>query len=241
MGKSPVTLINVSDNDRKRLEQWKELMAKVRANAEFEMKKRMRSMAAGERTKLKRLLTNIKFLGDVGKAAGMGRVSRVMLDKWMNMPGVSYAINNALNEAKAMMAGGPETADGLLFRVKVLPELKKDAETFRATGQRNRESRVIAKYAAADLKGYRWQIVQAANNNDKHFFIDLAKCLTGEIEPELYDKLDYDIADICCREPGIRAGFAVSELAARGHKITVEAFRVRKKRLGLSKPQVRKK
>ena len=241
MGKPPVTLINVSDNDRKGLEQWKEAMAKIRANAEFEMKKRMRSMTAGERTKLKRLLTNTKFLGDVGKAAGRSRVSRVMLDKWMNMPGVSYSINNALNEAKAMKAGGPETAEGLLFRSKVAPELEKDAEIFRVTGQRNRESRVIAKFAAADLKGHRWQIVQAANNNDKHFFIDLAKCLTGEIKPELYDKLDHDIAEICCRSPEIRAGFAVAELAARGHKITVEAFRVRKKRLGLSKPRVRKK
>ena len=95
-------------------------------------------MRATEHAKLTRLLSNIEYLGDVGKAAVATRVSRSLLDKWMNMPGVSWKINTALNEAQAMLRCG-DTAEDILFRAKVLPKLHKDAAVFQATGKRHRE------------------------------------------------------------------------------------------------------
>ncbi len=211
-------------------------MAKVREDAESEVKRRMQSMSATERSKFKRLLSNIKFLGDVGKAAGKSRVSRALLDKWMNTPGLSWKINTAFNEAQGMAHSGDTAAD-VIWGAKVAPELEKDAKIFRATGQRHRESRVVAKLAAHDLKAYRWHIAQAANNNDKHFFIDLSKCLAGEIATAFHDQLDYDIADICCTQRTITAPAAIAELKERGHSVNEEQFRMRKKRLGLAKPK----
>jgi hypothetical protein len=105
-----------------------------------------------------------------------------------------------------------------LWRAKIAAELRKDAETFRATGQRHRESRVIAKMAAQNLKDYRWHIAQAANNDDKHFLIDLGKCLAGEISIDFHDQLDYDIADICCQNLSITSKQALRELTKRGHE-----------------------
>ena len=129
-------------------------MAKVREDAERELKKRMQSMSATERAKLKSLLKNIEFLGDVGRAAAKSRVSRKLLDKWMNTPGVAWHINTALNKAQALLHCG-RTADDVLWWAKIAPELEKDAELFKATGQRNRESKVIAKLAAQNLKANR--------------------------------------------------------------------------------------
>jgi hypothetical protein len=71
-------------------------MAEVQADADFQMKKATQSMSAGDRTKLNRLLKNIEVLGDVGKAAAKSRVSRTLLDKWMNTPGVCWHINKTV-------------------------------------------------------------------------------------------------------------------------------------------------
>jgi hypothetical protein len=221
--------------DRASVALGKEIDAKIRADAEYELTTRMQSMSATERAKLKSLLNNITFLGDVGGAAAKSRVSRELLDKWMNMPGISWHINTAFNEAQASLHCG-RTADDVLWWAKIAPELKKDAEVFKATGQRHRESRVIAKLAAQDLKGYRWHILQAANNNDKQFLIDLGRCLTGELSTDFHDRLDYDVADICCQNRSVTSKQAVQELGKRGHKnVSEEAFRMRKARLGLTK------
>ena len=229
--------MNTPEIDRASLALQKDLMAKVSADAESEAKRRIQSMSAKERGKLNNLLRNIEFLGDVGKAAAMSRVSRTLLDKWMNTPGISWKINTAFNAAQGIAHSG-DTADDVLFRAKVAPELEKDAEVFQATGQRDRESRVIAKLAAQDLKAYRWHIAQAANNNDKYFLIDLGKCLAGEVATHCYDKLDRDIADIWCHDRTITAPAAVAELKRRGHdSVNEEQFRMRKKRLGLAKPK----
>ena len=67
--------------DRASLALYKEQMAKVSADAESEVKRRMQSMSSTERAKLKRFLSNIKWIGDVRKAAAMSRVSRTLLDK----------------------------------------------------------------------------------------------------------------------------------------------------------------
>ena len=221
--------------DRSSLPLWREQMEKVRADAESEVERRVQSMSAAEGTKFNRFLNNIMFLGDVGKATARSRVRRALLDRWMNTPGLSWKINTAFNEAQAIAHGG-DTADDVIWRAKVAPELEKDAECFRKDGQRSRESRVIAKLAARDLKGYRWHIAQAANNSDKNFFIDLAKCLARDIATDFWDKLDRDIAEIWCNDRTITAPAAVAELKRRGHdSVNEEQFRMRKMRLGLAR------
>jgi hypothetical protein len=82
--------------DRASLAEYKKIMAEVQADADFQMKKATQSMSAGDRTKLNRLLKNIEVLGDVGKAAAKSRVSRTLLDKWMNAPGVCWHINKTV-------------------------------------------------------------------------------------------------------------------------------------------------
>lgn len=221
--------------DRKSFALHKKHIAKVRTNAEREAEKRGRRMSTTERTKLGRLIKNIEYLGDVGKAAGRTRVSRALLDKWMNTPGISWQINTAFNAALRMSFGGV-TAEDILFRARVAPELRKDSDHFKKTGHRRRESKVIAKRAATNLKQYRWQIVQAATNRDKHFFIDLGRILSGEASAELYDKLDQSIANLYMEKPAMNTGEVVTRLEGLGHSEVNEAtVRQRKKRLGLSK------
>jgi len=230
----------VRREDRASLALWKEDMQKIRHNAELEMKRRLRRMAASERKKFKRFLRNAEFLGDVGKAAGKSSVSRELLDKWMETPGVSWSICTALNEAQAMLHCG-RSAEDVLWQKKIRPELERDAELFGSTDQRDRESKVIAKLAAKNLKAHRWDIAQAANNNDTGFFIDLGRILSGELSGELYDKLDADIAEICIANPGTSTRRVIIELRKRGHKSVKEhTIRTRKKRLGLTRQQNRK-
>jgi len=218
-----------------------EILAKVRADAERELKKQMQALSIKQGAKLRSFLSNIKFLGDVGKAAGKSRVSRALLDKWMNTPGICWAIDTASHEAQLTLHSG-DTAESVLWRVKILPQLKKDAEVFKATGQHDRESRVVAKIAAQDLKGSRWEIVQAANNSDKHFFIDLGRCLSGEISTRFYTQLEHDVADICCANRSISARDALCELIKRGHNdVSEEHFRVLRSGLGLAKPATAKR
>jgi hypothetical protein len=72
---------------------------------------------------------------------------------------------------------------------------------------------------------------QVALKGDKQFFIDLGKCLSGEIKTEVYSKLELDIAELVFSKPQLSAKEAVRELSKRGHKITEEHFRVGKMRL----------
>jgi hypothetical protein len=227
--------VNPLQIDRASLALACKIHAKIRLDAEHEMKKRMESMSRTERTKLTRLLSNIKHLGDVGKAAAKSRVSNKLLDKWMNMPGVSWHINTALTEAQASLHCG-YTADDVLWRAKIATELEKDAEVFKETGQRNRESKVVAKLAAEDLRAERWRILQAANNRDKYFFIDLGRILSREASSKFWDKLDADIAELFVKDPAMSTSKAVIELIKRGHSDVQEhTIRQRKKRLGLTK------
>ena len=81
----------------------------------------------------------------------------------------------------------------------------------------------------------------ATNKNDKQFFIDLGKCLSGEIEDSRlygkFDKRDRDIAEIVLFEPEVSAADAVRELEKRGHgDITEDNFRMCKMRLLKAKP-----
>jgi hypothetical protein len=72
----------------------------------------------------------------------------------------------------------------------------------------------------------------AARVRHRKFFIDLGKCLSGEINPELWDKRDLAIAEIVLSNPRIRAKDAVRELEKRGHRgMSEENFRNWKSKL----------
>jgi len=94
------------------------------------------------------------------------------------------------------------------------------------------DSRVAAKNCARNLKGAWRPIAREAQKGNRQFFIDLGKCLSGEIDSTLYEKSDYDLADIVGRNPSISASEAVREMMKRGHpKMTEETLRMRKYRL----------
>jgi hypothetical protein len=59
----------------------------------------------------------------------------------------------------------------------------------------------IAKLAAQDLKACKGFICKAADENNKRFFIDLGKCLSGEIKSPAVSKREIDLAHIICRQP----------------------------------------
>jgi hypothetical protein len=229
--------------DPRSLALHREVTEQVRAAAKRETARRLKMLGAKEKRKFGAFIRNLRFYGDVSIAMKKARIARARLEKWMETPGFSWTINSSFNDAQLKLHSA-ESAEDVLWRIKVFPQLEHDAMMFQATGQRNRESRIVAKLTAADLKLYRWHLAQAATNNDKHFFIDLGKCLSGNIAIELYSDrdLDYAIADICCREKTITAKRAVAELAKRGHNdISEEHFRVIRARLGLAKPQTAKR
>ena len=73
----------------------------------------------------------------------------------------------------------------------------------------------------------------AAELNDKQFFIDFGKCLSGKIKnTALFGKHDRGIAEIVFFHPRMSAKAAVRELVKRGHyDVTEDNFRMRKMRL----------
>jgi hypothetical protein len=97
--------------------------------------------------------------------------------------------------------------------------------------------RAQAKYAAQlftrpNPEHFKEAIRLAAEVMHKQFFIDLGKCLSGDIDPELWDKRDIDIAEIVLSNPRISAKNAVRELEKRNHHgITEENFRNWKSKL----------
>ena len=234
--------VEIRAGDRHSLELWKKNQAEIRAQAEAEKERQVRSMPAGEVAKLTALLNNIRHLGDVGKAAGSARVSRKLLDKLMNTPGVSWCINRAVLDSRIeMQAHTGDTAKDMLFRMKVVPELEKDADCFRRAGQRQQESRVIAKMAAQDLKGWRWEIVQAANNNDRRFFIDLGRILSGELSGELYGKIDKALCELYVKHPEYGARRTQSALLEEyGLELDERSIKKRRSRLGMKRTKLQK-
>jgi hypothetical protein len=188
------------------------------------------------KSQFERFLDNVRYLGDAGKAAGKVRASRRTLSQWMNDPEKAAKINEARIDALKN-----QKPNDIIFRAKIAPELEKDSKFFRETGQRHRESKIIAKLAAKDLKAWRWQILQAANNNDKNFFIDLGKILGGEINKELCDKLDLALIEIITRNPRANMRRIMDMLGKWGIEYVDEGtVRVRKSRLGLTQKRDRR-
>jgi hypothetical protein len=89
-----------------------------------------------------------------------------------------------------------------------------------------------AKWASHDLKASKRVLLKAAERNDKRFFIDLGKCLSGEMDPGMYDEMDECVALILACNPSIPAREGVRVLEKLGcPSITEDNFRVRKQRL----------
>jgi len=88
-----------------------------------------------------------------------------------------------------------------------------------------------AKLAAQDTKTHADRIRSEAERGNKRFFIELGKCLSGEIKPELCDKIDTQILRILCVDPSIPAKDALRKLRQKGWHMTEENFRMRKQRL----------
>ena len=110
-----------------------------------------------------------------------------------------------------------------VFKSKIYPKIEQDP-TF-----------VDAKLAAQDLKFWHPYILEAAKENNKQFFIYLGKFLSTKINAEIFDPIDLALARVIVGNPSIKAKDAVCELEKQGWKMTEEAFRMRKKRLGLSR------
>jgi hypothetical protein len=172
-------------------------------------------MSNGERKKLDRLLINIELLADVEKAAKNVGISSKLLHRWMNTPEFRRVIEHAVTEGKRLAKSDAKTFVPLWDA----PEARSD-----------RRSR--AKLASRNLKAAKGDILMAIEDNDKAFFIDLGKCLSGEIDPILVDQRDYYVLGLLTRYPSITATDAVAQLARVGFpQITEENFRVLKKRL----------
>ena len=94
-----------------------------------------------------------------------------------------------------------------------------------------------AKFAAMAFKHpdpelFRAALEIAITVKHRKFFIDLGKCLSGEIDPQLWDKRDLDITEIVLSSPRVSASDAICELRKRGHRgITEDNFRMWKMRL----------
>jgi hypothetical protein len=203
-------------------------------------------MSNNQRAKLKRFVRSIDFTRDLTKAAANARVSKKLLDNWMRTPEISQRIANLVkkkrrgealllvNHAKVSSKIGP-------FSLKVrpgkptqlddmdwgnwLPMAKSAAQSFK----RCKDVEVFTSLIEVVLSTKSKQLL-------KQFFIDLGKCLSGEIHCEQWDTLDLEVADIILEDRSISAKSAVRELEHRGfHNVTEDLFRMRKKRLGLSK------
>jgi hypothetical protein len=193
---------------------------------------------------------------ELKKAAREVGVSKELLDKWMNTPKVSICVNNCLSRARRRRAGlvvywaklhfkmgslrlkAPLTADGEIHPDHIdygnmLPLAKQAAVVFKYPER----FRGVVDMALMFHK-------DGGLSSAKQFFIDLGKCLshgtrgTRGIKPELWDKLDIDIADIILSyDPPMSDKDAVHELQnrgqlLRGHLPMLEVrFRKRKHRL----------
>jgi hypothetical protein len=93
--------------------------------------------------------------------------------------------------------------------------------------------RVEAHLAAQNLSGRtsKFSILRAAEANDKRFFIDLGKILSGDMKAALYDRTVVRVAMILTLNPSIKAKDAVQKLKNQGTTMSQENFRMWKKRL----------
>jgi hypothetical protein len=114
-------------------------------------------------------------------------------------------------------------------------------------GDPGKESLTKAKLAALSFnstKSLQWclpLVWSAIQENDKQFFIDFGRCLSGETSAELFDKYNRDVAEIVLQlaeNPGMPTSAGVRELHKRGHTgMTNDNLRNWKKKLLTAKPE----
>jgi hypothetical protein len=85
----------------------------------------------------------------------------------------------------------------------------------------------LSQLAAQDLKGYKNLIYRAADEDKRGFFVELGKLLEGKrLKPNMWSKLDEDVAFILCLNSKIKSPDAVKLLRSLGHpEISPWAFK----------------
>jgi len=93
-------------------------------------------------------------------------------------------------------------------------------------------SLVYAKIVSRDLKSYAGTLSGFAKSGNKQFFIDLGKCLKGDLKSAQVDRRRCHVASIFCRDPSISIKRALHELRERyGWEMTEDALKMEKMRL----------
>jgi hypothetical protein len=143
----------------------------------------------------------------IEKAIQQAQVDSELFDKWWTVltPVLSYGISY-------------EIATSLVW-AKIAPGLVRDDPL----GE--------ARLAATDLRFSADRIYEQARHGNERFFIELGKCLSGEIKRDLVDAVDNQILRILSSRPSTSAKEAVQILRTKSFQITEENFRVRKQRL----------
>ena len=199
-----------------------------------------------ERAKFKSFWLAVGRSGDADlqKIARRVRVTKEVFDEWMNTPEVARLVKGFLNRSRGQRARTflywakvLSKEDGIDY-VKMLPFAKQAALAFERPASFRLEIEMVL-----DLHEHGWISISSV----KRFFIDLGKCLshgtrgTRGINPELWNQIDLDIADIILsHNPPMPDKDAVHELQNRGHWIrghlpTLEVrFRKRKRDLLLA-------
>jgi len=205
-----------------------------------------------ERAKFKSFLLTVLHLGNVDLEKARRRVgaTKELLDKWTDTLEISKFVNRFLNTGRRLRAFS------FMCWAKLLS--KKGDPTVTNPDRRDRidygNMLPLAKYAAQafDRPEVFKPVIDCALtmhecgglSSTRRFFIDLGKCLSHGIrggrgiDPTLWDKLDFEIADIILsHDPPISDKDAVHQLQnrgylLRGHLATLEVrFRRRKHRL----------
>jgi hypothetical protein len=96
--------------------------------------------------------------------------------------------------------------------------------------------RWAAKFAAGNLADWKskWLLLKAAETNNKKFFVDLGKMLSGDLDSTSIDPMEFDIARVLTRYPSISEKDALRELEKLNPKykqLKLGTFRVRKGRI----------
>src|SRR5215831_15466601 len=138
---------------------------------------------------------------------------------------------NSANEMLDFVRKNPRIQKGLVWLLLIAAKLK-DKDLVEDSLLRAKMAACVVKLTGSlNSLGLQGLVLLAIKTNDKGFFIDFGKCLSGEIkDPTLFHKRDYDLAEIVLSR--LSAEAAVRELKKRGHPgITEENFRVQKMRL----------
>ena len=194
----------MKNNQKKRYASNEMLNAEIQRTV-ADAKKRWNALSRSERAKCRKLMKEFVIQGDLSRAAERVGISSDLVDKLLSIL------------RPAVVWDIRYTASGNLMRAKLRQGMP-----------------VGAKIAAHDLKAHSSIILDAAQRNDKKFFIELGKCLSGRSKPEWTSAMSRDVASIFVVKPDIPAKEGVRLLRELGWTMTEDDFRMWKKRLGVT-------